>query len=66
MQNVHSGSPETYRGISKAKRKINKIQRKELSSNLKYSTPTIPKNHTLTCIIGNETNFLRLLTFKSS
>lgn len=46
MQNVHSGSPETYRGISKAKRKINKIQRKELSSNLKYSTPTIPKNHT--------------------
>lgn len=64
MQNVHSGSPETYRGISKAKRKINKIQRKELSSNLKYSTPTIPKNHTL--IIDNETNFLRLLTFKSS
>lgn len=64
MQNVHSGSPETYRGISKAKRKINKIQRKELSSNLKYSTPTISKNHTL--IIGNETNFLRLLTFKSS
>lgn len=64
MQNVHSGSPETYRGISKAKRNINKIQRKELSSNLKYSTPTIPKNHTL--IIGNETNFLRLLTFKSS
>lgn len=64
MQNVHSGSPETYRGISKAKRKINKIQRKELSSNLKYNTPTIPKNHTL--IIGNETNFLRLLTFKSS
>lgn len=64
MQNVHSGSPETYRGISKAKRKINKIQRKELSSNLKYSIPTIPKNHTL--IIGNETNFLRLLTFKSS
>lgn len=64
MQNVHSGSPETHRGISKAKRKINKIQRKELSSNLKYSTPTIPKNHTL--IIGNETNFLRLLTFKSS
>lgn len=64
MQNVHSGSPETYRGISKAKRKINKIQRKELSSNLKYRTPTIPKNHTL--IIGNETNFLRLLTFKSS
>lgn len=62
MQNVHSGSPETYRGISKAKRKINKIQRKELSPNLKYSTPTIPKNHTL--IICNDTIFLRLLILR--
>lgn len=66
MQNVHNGSPETYRGISKAKKKkkLMKYKGRSTSSNLKYSNPFIPKNPTH--IICNDTIFLRLLTFKSS